>query len=150
VSKVQTKLQFSAGGVAFRERNRRIEIALISVGENARWQLPKGLIDKGEAPEAAAVREVREEAGIECEPIERIDKIDYWYNWTEGTRKFRYHKFVYFYLLGYKSGDVRNHDHEVNEAKWFELNEAVRALAFDTERKIVERAKQMIAQYAGK
>jgi 8-oxo-dGTP pyrophosphatase MutT (NUDIX family) len=144
VSKVQTKLQFSAGGVAFRERDGRIEVALISVGDDSRWQLPKGLIDKGESPEAAAIREVREEAGIQCEPIERIDKIEYWYNWTEGGEKFRYHKFVYFYLLGYQSGRVEDHDREVNEAGWVEINEAIGLLAFDTEKKIVERAREMI------
>ena len=146
MSKVQTKLQFSAGGVAFRRNKGRIEIALISVGDDARWQLPKGLIDKGESTEAAAVREVREEAGIDCEPVERIDKIDYWFNWTEGEDRFRYHKFVYFYLLGYKSGDVANHDDEVNEAKWFEIGQAIEILAFDSEKKIVERAREMIVE----
>jgi 8-oxo-dGTP pyrophosphatase MutT (NUDIX family) len=145
VSKVQTKLQFSAGGVAFRQNKGRIEIALISVGEQKRWQLPKGLIDKGESPEAAAQREVREEAGIDCEPVERIDKIDYWYNWTEGGEKFRYHKFVYFYLLGYRAGNVDDHDHEVNEARWVEIGKAIEMLAFDSEKRVVEKARQMIA-----
>ena len=144
MSKVQTKLQFSAGGVAFRRRRGKIEVALISVG-GQRWQLPKGLIDKGESTEAAAVREVREEAGIETEPIERIDKIEYWYNWTENGEKFRYHKFVYFFLLGFKSGDVADHDDEVDDARWFEISEAIRILAFDSERKIVERALEMIS-----
>lgn len=144
VSKIQTKLQFSAGGVAFRERDGRIEIVLISVGDDGRWQLPKGLIDKGETTEAAAVREVREEAGVECEPVERIDKVDYWYNWTENGERFRYHKFVYFYLLGYKSGDVADHDQEVNEARWVEVNDAIDMLAFDSERKIVEQAKKIL------
>jgi len=65
VSKVPTKLQVSAGGVAFRKRGRQTEIALISVGDDARWQLPKGLVDSGESTEAAAVREVREETGID-------------------------------------------------------------------------------------
>ncbi|HMG32645.1 MAG TPA: NUDIX domain-containing protein [Blastocatellia bacterium] len=146
MSKVQTKLQFSAGGVAFRRRRGKIEVALICVGEDERWQLPKGLIDKGESTEAAAVREVREEAGIETEPIERIDKIEYWYNWTENGEKFRYHKFVYFYLLGFKSGDVADHDSEVNDARWFEINEAIEVLAFRSERKVVERARELIAE----
>jgi 8-oxo-dGTP pyrophosphatase MutT (NUDIX family) len=141
---IQTKLQFSAGGVAFRQSGKQIEVALISVGDKARWQLPKGLIDKGESTEAAAVREVREEAGLECEPLERIDKVEYWYNWTENGEKFRYHKFVYFYLMGYKSGDVADHDSEVNEARWFEIREAIELLAFDSEKKIVEKALEML------
>jgi 8-oxo-dGTP pyrophosphatase MutT (NUDIX family) len=144
VSKVPTKLQFSAGGVAFRKRGGRIQVALISVGESNRWQLPKGLVDKGESTENAALREVREETGIDAVITERIDKVEYWYVSKEEGNPVRYHKFVYFYLLRYSSGDVRNHDHEVNEARWFDIDDAINRLAFDNEKKIMEKAKEMI------
>ena len=144
MSKVPTKIQISAGGVAFRELGDQIEVALISVGEDARWQLPKGLVDKGESTEAAAVREVREEAGINTEVVARIDKVEYWYLWNEEGRRIRYHKFVYFYLLRYKSGDVRDHDDEVNEARWFPIDDAMNMLAFDNEKKILGLALQSI------
>jgi mutator protein MutT len=142
VPKVPTKLQISAGGVAFRSVEGRAEVALISVGKDNRWQLPKGIIDKGESTETAAVREVREEAGINTTPLSLIDKIEYWY-YGKGERV-RFHKFVYFYLLRYESGDVTNHDDEVNEARWVEIDEAIGMLAFESERKIVEAAKKMI------
>ena len=144
MSKVPTKLQISAGGVAFRNQGERLEVALISVGENNRWQLPKGLVDKGESTEDAAVREVREEAGIDTQVVDRIDKVEYWYFAKENGNRVRYHKYVYFYLLRYKSGDVAEHDDEVNEAQWVEIGEAVKRLAFATEKKIVERGAQMI------
>jgi 8-oxo-dGTP pyrophosphatase MutT (NUDIX family) len=144
VSKVPTKLQISAGGVAFRKRAGKLEVALISVGDANRWQLPKGVVDKGESTEDAAVREVREEAGIDTNVVDRIDKVEYWYFAKENGNRVRYHKYVYFYLLRYKSGDVAEHDDEVNEAQWVEIGEAVRRLAFATEKKIVERAAQMI------
>ena len=146
MGKVPTKLQFSAGGVAFRKRDGQVEVALISVGDENRWQLPKGLVDKGESTEAAAVREVREEAGIETEVVERIDKVEYWYFWKEEGKRVRYHKFVYFYLLRYKSGDVADHDREVNEARWVEVDDAIEILAFNSEKKIVEEAKALIRQ----
>lgn len=148
MAKLPTKLQFSAGGVAFRKQDRRVEVALISVGEGNRWQLPKGLVDKGESTEAAAVREVREEAGIETEVVERIDKVEYWYFWKEEGKRVRYHKFVYFYLLRYKSGDVADHDREVNEARWVEIDDAVKMLAFDSEKKTVKQAKELIQRSA--
>jgi 8-oxo-dGTP pyrophosphatase MutT (NUDIX family) len=144
VSKVPTKLQISAGGVAFRKRGEKLEVALISVGDDNRWQLPKGLVDKGESTEDAAVREVREEAGIDTTVVGRIDKVEYWYFAKENGGRVRYHKYVYFYLLRYKSGDVAEHDDEVNEARWVEIGEAVKRLAFATEKKVVERAAQMI------
>ena len=145
MTKIPTKLQISAGGVAFRNQGERLEVALISVGENNRWQLPKGLVDKGESTEDAAVREVREEAGIDTQVVDRIDKVEYWYFAREKGNRVRYHKYVYFYLLRYKSGDVAEHDDEVNEAQWVEIGEAVKRLAFATEKKIVERGAQMIS-----
>lgn len=144
MSKVPTKLQISAGGVTFRIRDGQLEVALISVGDDNRWQLPKGLVDKGEPPEAAAIREVHEEAGIETEVVERIDKIEYWYFGKENGQRIRYHKYVYFYLLRYKSGDVGDHDDEVNEARWFEIRDAIKLLAFDSEKRIVEKVKELI------
>jgi 8-oxo-dGTP pyrophosphatase MutT (NUDIX family) len=145
VSKVPTKLQISAGGVAFRKQDGRIDVALISVGADNRWQLPKGLVDKGESTEDAAIREVREEAGIDTEIVTRIDKVEYWYFWKENGQRIRYHKFVYFYLLRYKAGDVRDHDHEVNEARWLDIDDAIEMLAFDNEKKIMEKAKELIS-----
>lgn len=144
MSKVPTKLQISAGGVAFRKQGGQLEVALISVGVTNRWQLPKGIVDKGESTEDAAVREVREEAGVDTEVIDRIDKVEYWYVAKEKGGRVRYHKFVYFYLLRYKAGDVSDHDDEVNEARWVEINDAIKLLAFESEKRIVEKAKELI------
>jgi 8-oxo-dGTP pyrophosphatase MutT (NUDIX family) len=142
VPKIPTKLQISAGGVAFRSFEGRIEVALISVGENNRWQLPKGIVDKGESTKNAALREVREEAGINTELLSLIDKTEYWY--YDKGRQVRFHKFVYFYLLRYESGDITDHDDEVNEARWVEIDTSIKILAFDSERKVVEKARAMI------
>ena len=139
-------MQISAGGVAFRRRGSLLRVAIVSVGERGRWQLPKGIVGKGETNETAAMREVREEAGIETERLSLIDKIEYWYFSVERGERVRFHKFVYFYLLRYESGDVRNHDHEVNEARWVGLDEAREMLAFASEKKILERAAAMLEE----
>ncbi|HEY0097498.1 MAG TPA: NUDIX hydrolase [Pyrinomonadaceae bacterium] len=140
-----TQTQISAGGVVFRRGEARIEVALISVGDKNRWQLPKGLVDAGEDAETAAVREAREETGLETELVAPLDKIEYWYYATKRGQRVRFHKFVYFYLLRYLSGDVRDHDAEVNEARWLEIDEALALLAFAGERRVVERARELIA-----
>jgi 8-oxo-dGTP pyrophosphatase MutT (NUDIX family) len=140
---VRTETQTSAGGVALRTTPRGLEVALISVGDPPRWQLPKGLVDPGETPEVAAVREVREEAGIDVSLSGLIDKVEYWYQSKRGTERIRYHKFVNFYLMRYESGEVSYHDKEVHEARWFPVDEAVRVLAFRSEQGIVSKAIEL-------
>ncbi len=139
VLKVPTETQISAGGIVVRGTGDRAEVALISVGSPPRWQLPKGLIDKGESPETAALREVREEAGIEAEVVHLIEKVEYWYQATRDGQRVRYHKFVYFFLMKYLSGDVADHDHEVNEAAWVPAGDSVNRLAFKSEKAIAEK-----------
>ena len=141
---MQTKTQVSAGGVAFRRRAGRVEVALISVGEGARWQLPKGLVGRGETQEAAALREVREETGLETELVAPVETVEYWYVSTERGARVRFHKFVHFYLLRRTGGRLADHDHEVNEARWFEINEAAARLAFANEKRVLERAGEML------
>ena len=144
MSTFETKEQVSAGGVAYRRRGGRVEVALISVGEPARWQLPKGLVGRGETPEETALREVREETGLEAELIAPLEKIEYWYFANERGARVRYHKFVHFFLMRYTSGSTADHDAEVNEARWFDLRDAQASLAFKGERQILERAEKAV------
>lgn len=136
--------QISAGGAAFRQLDERLEVAIVAVNPSRRWQLPKGIIDAGESAEIAALREVREEAGIETELIELIEKVEYWYVGNHQGERVRFHKFVYFYLLKYLSGEVENHDHEIAEARWVKVDEAVEMLAFKSEKDVVAKACELI------
>jgi 8-oxo-dGTP pyrophosphatase MutT (NUDIX family) len=146
--RMPTLEQVSAGGVAFRRTGEGhsggLEIALILVGPQGRWQLPKGLVNAGETPETAALREVAEEAGIETALVEPIDVIEYWYYGSRGAQKVRYHKKVHFFLLEYVAGDVANHDDEVEEARWVGLEAAKGMLSFASERKVVEKAEMLL------
>jgi len=138
----------SAGGVVVRRISGRPQVALICVGPQRRWQLPKGLVEADESPEAAATREVREEAGVEAEPVAAVDTVDYWYFATRGGERVRFHKKVHFYLFLYRSGDVADHDHEVHEARWVPATEAGEMLAFANERQVVEKALAIAADSA--
>jgi 8-oxo-dGTP diphosphatase len=140
-SRIATQTQVSAGGVVFRDGSERsVEVVLISVGTPPRWQLPKGLVDRGETPEAAALREVREEAGIEATILEKLETVEYWYQATVAGQRVRYHKFVHFFLMRYLSGQVTDHDHEVNEARWVETAMALELIVFKSERAVLEKA----------
>jgi 8-oxo-dGTP diphosphatase len=142
--KLPVREQVSAGGVVFRRDDERIDVVIVAVGGNNRWQLPKGLVDGDEKPEVAAVREAREEGGTDSEVVELIETVEYWYAGLDGGERVRFHKRVHFYLLRYLSGDTGNHDWEVNEARWVPIDDAGTQLAFDNERRVVNRAKQLI------
>ena len=146
----RTVEQISAGGAAFRKTNSSYETAIISINPSRRWQLPKGLIDAGETPETAALREVREEAGIETELLSKIETIEYWYFGEQRGERVRFHKSVHFFLLAYRAGAVENHDAEVVEARWVSAVEAIEMLAFKSEKAIIEKALKLLPDFSEK
>jgi 8-oxo-dGTP pyrophosphatase MutT (NUDIX family) len=145
-----TVRQVSAGGVATRRRRGGVEVVLIAVGTPPRWQLPKGLVEADETPEDAAVRETREETGIEAEVVAPIETIEYWYVGTRDGARARFHKFVHFFLMEAQGGDVAHHDHEVHDAEWVRAADASRRLAFANERRVVEAALAMLERPGGR
>jgi 8-oxo-dGTP pyrophosphatase MutT (NUDIX family) len=98
--------------------------------------LPKGHAEPGESAAEAATREVREEAGVTGRLVCSLGSIQYSYE-----RKGRAApKRVEFFLFDYESGDPRDHDYEIEEARWMALSEAADALTYEGEREIVLRA----------
>jgi 8-oxo-dGTP diphosphatase len=97
--------------------------------------LPKGHPDGDESPLEAAVREVREETGVEAEPIAKLGEIEYTYERKKGPVDKR----VAFWLFEYRSGGL-HHDHEIAEVRWMPLEEAAEALTYEGEREMVKRA----------
>ncbi len=142
---MKTRTEISAGGVAFRANGEGFDIALIRTHEG-RWQLPKGWIEEGEPPERAAVREVREEAGIDAEIVATLGTIEYWYRSTYDPEPARVHKFVHVFLLRYLDGSTDGHDSEVTEARWMPIDDALRVLAHKDERDMVARARDLLIE----
>jgi 8-oxo-dGTP pyrophosphatase MutT (NUDIX family) len=133
--------EFSAGGVVVRRMEGRPFVVVVRV-RDAILALPKGHPDGDESAAAAAAREVREETGVEAELVEKLGDIRYWYR-REGKRVM---KIVAFFLFRYRSGDVADHDHEVEEALWIPLEEAPERLAYEGERQMAESALSRLAE----
>jgi 8-oxo-dGTP pyrophosphatase MutT (NUDIX family) len=137
---VAIEREFSAGGVVVRNMRGRPFMAAVRVKDGTVLALPKGHIDPGESAAEAAAREVREETGVVGTLIEKIDDIRYWYV-RDGTRVL---KIVSFFLFRYRSGSLRDHDHEVVGAEWVPLDEAPKLLSYRGEREVAAAAKSRI------
>jgi 8-oxo-dGTP pyrophosphatase MutT (NUDIX family) len=162
--------EISAGGVVFREIAGAWNVALIEPRKDeprtdepkiatpktattkaarirAVLTLPKGLVDPGEKPQETAVREVREETGVEAKVIVKLSDSKYVYvrKWGDGERVF---KIVSFYLMRYVSGEIDDIKSEmrieVKHALWVPLADAAKQLAYSNDRKLLRQAAEYV------
>src|SRR5579884_4273961 len=146
--------EFSAGGVVVRKRDGKWWIAAIEprrdAGQSPALALPKGNVDQGEKPDQTALREVREETGLEAALVAKLTDIKYFYvrSWGDKQRVF---KIVSFYLLRYRSGRIGNISddmrHEVQRALWLPLDEAPLRLAYRGERDVAKLAQAYLQNH---
>ena len=130
---------FSAGGILLRESASGREVLLgrrRHDRDGATWSLPKGTPDGDETAEQTALREVREETGLEVRILDSVGDIHY--RFVRSGR--RIEKTVRYFLMEVTGGDLARHDHEFEEVRWFDLAEAEAVMSFATERNIVARA----------
>ena len=133
--------EFSAGGVAVRDRACVVIVPTRRAADGSRvLALPKGHPEPGENAADAALREVREEAGVTATLREKLGDVRYFYQ--RGGRRIA--KVVSFYLLDYVAGEPEEHDHEVEEARWMALEEAAKQLTYRGERDMAARALERL------
>jgi 8-oxo-dGTP pyrophosphatase MutT (NUDIX family) len=127
----------SAGGVVWRKSSHGgIDVVLCGRTANRSWVLPKGTPDGDETLEQTALREVREETGLEVKAGEPLGTIEYWFT-LNGVR---YHKQVFHWLMEAIGGDTAQHDHEFDEVAWMPLEEAFRVVNYENQRKVLNEA----------
>ena len=130
------KREFSAGGIVF---NSHGQVLLTKHSQNKHWSFPKGWIEEGQTSKEAAIREVKEEGGVEAEIIEKIGDSKYVYT-LNGEKIF---KVVVYFLMKYLSGDPKDHDWEMEDAGWFTPEEALKTLDFSRDKELLKKALEI-------
>ncbi len=138
---LRTARATSAGGVVHRTVDGETEILLVHRRAPVLWALPKGTPDSGETIEETALRETREETGIEVMIEAPLTAIRYFF--VRGTTRF--HKTVHFFLMRPIGGAIELHDGEFDEVRWARVGEALALMNHATERSVVERAVALLA-----
>ncbi len=148
MARLRSATATSAGGIVVRHDEGR---PWLVVGSRRRerdgrtWTLPKGTPEAGETTEETALREVNEETGLEVRITGPLDSIEYTFV-QSGTR---IHKTVHYFMMEATGGELAGHDHEFDEVRWIPFADAATMLTFETERTLVARAAQLVADQGG-
>ncbi|MFH0942667.1 MAG: NUDIX domain-containing protein [Candidatus Beckwithbacteria bacterium] len=140
---MEIKQEFSSGGAVFKkDRDKVLWLACKHSGYH-KWVLPKGLVEKGEGLKETAIREVEEECGIKTRVVIKIPEAEKYVYMMNGVRIF---KQVNYFLMEYISGDIDNHDFEMEAVEWLEFDEALERLNFHGAKKVLEKARELLVE----
>ncbi len=134
----------SAGGVVYRVGDPGVEVVLCGRKNDGVWGLPKGTPQTGESLEETALREVREETGLQVSIQDKIGTIEYWF--SSPREGMRYHKTVHHYLMIPIGGSTDDHDMEYDLVEWFSIEEAYRLLSYENEVNMIRKAEKLLGQ----
>jgi 8-oxo-dGTP pyrophosphatase MutT (NUDIX family) len=137
------KFEFSAGGVVFKKDNGQLKILVSQHSQHHGWVFPKGIIGdniKGENKEETAVREVKEETGIEAKILKPLNPVSYWYVFEGQKIK----KTVYYYIMEYTGGDFKERDMEMEDVEWLNVEEVEKRLTYKSDKEVWQEARELI------
>ncbi|MGC1343384.1 MAG: NUDIX hydrolase [Candidatus Binataceae bacterium] len=144
--RIPLRREVSAGGIVWRPGEHGIEIAMIRPHGSDAWALPKGHIEKDESTERAAIREVREETGLEVAGVRALGDVAYVFSWRDKHRGTitRVSKRVHFFLMEFAGGDTADHDGEIDEVAWVPIDAALARASYANERVLIEKARAQL------
>ncbi len=137
------KQEFSAGIIIFFEHNKKREYLLLHY-QSGHWDFPKGHIEKGETKERAALRELKEETGLEVEIIESFEESLTYFHHLPKTKELSF-KTVYFFV-GKVEDKTVTLSHEHIGYKWLPFEQALEQLTYNNAKEILQKAEDFLMQ----
>ena len=143
---IQRRHETSAGGVVWRRDKDKLEIVMARPARKDAWVLPKGTPNPGEKLIETAARETREETGLEVIAGAEVGKISYVFSWRDAPGKplVRIFKNVYYFLMEPRGGSLDKHDHEMDEVRWMDIEDAEHHASYKSDREIIVKARTML------
>lgn len=108
---------------------------------NLGWGMPKGWIDKGESSQMAAIREVKEEGGVEAKIVGKLDNLKVFFKDEKGELVM---KTITYYLMEWDKDCPEEMDDETEEVRWVTLKQGLEMLAYANEKKLLEKVGEMV------
>lgn len=144
------KIQFSAGGVVYKNQKSKLKdqkdevlILLAQHSQHHGWVFPKGLIGdhvEKESKEETALREVKEETGVEGKIIRALNPVTYWF--VMDGEKIR--KTVYYFIMEFVGGDIAKHDHEMESVEWLPAEKVEERLTYKSDKIVWQEARKLL------
>ena len=137
------RFESSAGGVVFKKEHDTLSILVAQHSQHHGWVFPKGIIGdriNGESKEATALREVEEETGVKGKILAPLTPVTYWYV----LEKEKIKKTVYYFVMEYVSGDIAQHDFEMESVEWIPADEVETRLTYKSDKAVWREAKSIL------
>lgn len=128
----------SCGAIVYRKFHGNVELLLIKNTNGGHWSFPKGHVEKGETEEETALREIKEETGIDVVLDTSFRQVI-----TYAPKK-EIVKDVIYFLAKAITYDYTPQEEEIAQIKWVEINHANTILSYDNDRQLVLKAKNVI------
>lgn len=139
------KFEFSAGGIVFKKQGNKTQVLVCQHSQHHGWVFPKGLIGdhvRNEGKDETALREVQEETGVIGKILQEFEPVTYWYVFEKEKIK----KTVYYFLMEYVTGDIEEHDDEMEDVEWLDIDEVENRLTYKSDKQVWEKAKKLMTE----
>ena len=128
------KKEKSCGAIVFYLKEDKEQILLIKHSNSGHWSFPKGHVEEGETEVETAVREIMEETGVNADIDTRFRTVV-----TYSPKKDVIKDVVYFFATT-DNYDTRNHEEEVSEVRWVDIDKALGSVSYKNDKELVKKA----------